>query len=197
MSAAAGRGKCPNQSHNPGSQSHNQKRTIHLLLNRTSLLALNRSASMGLPPWPAAEVPAVGIVRGAIPSTPIDLIGRTKRKIHLRRRSSEGHGVVHPAFAGEVGGQREQPRPRKDLTGPVTLIERDPDREAAIGSEAAGDRDQSHRHATPLQPLLGRQHLVGAPEDEDHVRVRRAGQFHSFVFRISVWYHRIPFIMPG
>lgn len=43
MSAAAGRGKCPNQIHNSGSQSHNQKRTIHLLLNRTSLLALNTS----------------------------------------------------------------------------------------------------------------------------------------------------------
>ena len=110
-----------------------------------------------------------------------DRIGRTGGKIHLCRRSSEGHGVVLSAFAGEVGGHREQPRSRKDLPGPVALIEGDPDRESAIGSEAPGDRDQAQRHATPLQPLLGRQDLVGAPEDEDQDRIRRAGQFHSFV----------------
>ena len=40
-SAANGRGKRPNQNHNPGDLPHSQKRTIHLLQNRTSLLALN------------------------------------------------------------------------------------------------------------------------------------------------------------
>jgi hypothetical protein len=40
----------------------------------------------------------------AIPLTLSHRIGRTRRKIHLRRRSSEGHGVVLPALAGEVGG---------------------------------------------------------------------------------------------
>ena len=133
----------------------------------------------------------------AIPWTLFHRIGRTRREIHPCRRPSEGHGVVLPALAGEVDGHGEQPRSRKDLPGKVALIEGDPDREPAIGSKASGDRDQAQRHATPLQPFLDRQDLVGAPEDEDQDRIRRAGQFHSFVFRPSVCYHRIPIIMPG
>ena len=120
----------------------------------------------------------------AIPFISFDLIGRLGENIHPFRRSSEGHGVVLPAIAGEVGGHGKQPRSRKDLPGTVTLTEWDPDREPAIGSEASGDRDQAHRHATPLQPLLGRQHLVGAPEDEDQVRIRCACQFHITEFRL-------------
>jgi hypothetical protein len=61
------------------------------------------------------------------------------------------------------------------------MIEGDPDRKPAIGSEAPWNRDQAQWHATPLQPLLGRQDLVGAPEDEDQDRIRRAAQFNSFV----------------
>src|SRR5512140_2480878 len=91
---------------------------------------------------------------GTIPSPPLHPIGRTRREIHLFRRSSEGHGVVLPVLAEEVGGHGEQPRSRKDLPGPVAPIEGDPDREPAIGSEASGDRDQAQRHAPLLQPLL-------------------------------------------
>jgi len=112
--------------------------------------------------------------------TPHSPIGRTERKNHLCRRSSERHRVELPARAGEIGGHGEQPRSRQDLPGAVPLIEGDPDREPAIGSEATGDRDQAERHAAPLQPLLGRQDLVDPPEDEDENRIRRAGQFHSF-----------------
>ena len=136
----------------------------------------------------------------AIPSTPFDHIGRMGEKIHLFLRSSEGHGVVLPAFAGEVGGHGEQSRSRKDLPGTVTLIEGDPDRKPAIGSEASGDRDQAQRHATHLQPLLGRQHLVGATEDEDQSRIRRSCQFPSLALpedARSRSYPRIPIIMPG
>ncbi len=59
------------------------------------------------------------------------------------------------------------------------MIEGDPDRKPAIRSESPGNRDQAQRHATSFQPLFGREDLVGAPEDEDQYRVRRAGQFHS------------------
>ena len=117
----------------------------------------------------------------AIPVTLHYRIGQSRREIHLRLRSSEGYGVVLPALAGEVGGHGEQPRSRKDLPGTVALIEGDPDRETAIGSEAPGDRDQTQRHATLLQPLLGRQDLVGPPEDEDQDLIHRAAQFNSFV----------------
>ena len=41
MSAANGRGKCPNQTKDSDFPPENQKRTIHLLQNRTNLLALN------------------------------------------------------------------------------------------------------------------------------------------------------------
>lgn len=82
------------------------------------------------------------------------------------------------------------------------MIERDPDREPAIGSEASWYRDQANRHAAPLQPLLGRQDLVSAPENEDQYRVRRAGQFHPLVIpsiRIVPLGtpRRIPIIMRG
>jgi hypothetical protein len=110
-----------------------------------------------------------------------DRIGRRRRKIQSRRRSSEGYGIVLPAFTGEVGGRGEEASSRQDLPGTVTLTERDPDREPAIGSEEPGDRNQAHRHATPLQTLLGRQHLVGAPEDEDQGRIREPRQFVSLV----------------
>ena len=133
----------------------------------------------------------------AIPSAPFVRIGQTGEKLHPCGRSSEGHGVILPAFAGQVGGYGKQPRSRKDLPGAVTLIEGDPDRESAIGSEASGDRDQAQRHSTHLQPLLGRQDLVGAPEDEDQDRILRAGQFISFVFPFLRMVPRIPIIMPG
>ena len=139
--------------------------------------ALSRVRFRCLPP----KEPGDGSVGHGDPVAPVHRIGRTRREIHLFRRPSEGHGVVLPALAGEVGGHGEQPRSRKDLPGTVALIEGDPDREPAIGSEASGDRDQAQRHATPLQPLLGRQDLVGAPEDEDQDRIRCAGQFNSFV----------------
>ena len=83
---------------------------------------------------------------------------------------SEGHGIVFPDLAGEVDGHGEQPCSGKDLPGPIALIEADPDREAAIGSEAAGDRDQAQRHAASFKPLFGRKNLVGAPENEDQDR---------------------------
>ena len=139
----------------------------------------------------------------AIPYTLIHLIGNTRREIHLRLRSSKGNRVVPPAPAEKVGGHGEQPRSRQDLPGAVALVEGDPDRESAIGSEAARDRDQAQRHTAPLQPLLGRQDLVGAPEDEDQDRIRRAGQFPSFVIpsiRIVLPLgtpRRIPIIMPA
>ena len=108
----------------------------------------------------------------AILSTPFGIIGRSGGKIHTPPRPSEGHGIVLPSIAWEVGGYGEQARPRKDLPGAVALTDRDPDREPAIGSETSGDRDQAHRHETSLQALLGRQHLMGAPEDEDQDRIR-------------------------
>jgi hypothetical protein len=55
MSAAVGPGKCPKQVHNSGSQSHKQKRTIHLLLNRTSLFAPNRLAFPFFREWPGGS----------------------------------------------------------------------------------------------------------------------------------------------
>jgi len=119
------------------------------------------------------------------PADPVHRIGRTRRKIHPCRRPSKDHGVVPPPLAGEVGGHRKQPRSRKDSPGTVALIEGDPDRKPAIGSEASGNRDQAQRHATSLQPLLGRQDLVGAPEDEDQDRIRRAGQFHCSIVPFS------------
>ena len=76
------------------------------------------------------------------------------------------------------------------------MIEGDPDRKPAIGSEAPWNRDQAQRYATPLQMLLGRQDLVGAPEDEDQDRIRRAGQSHSFVFPLLRMVPRNPIIMP-
>jgi hypothetical protein len=46
----------------------------------------------------------------AIPSALFHRIGRPRQEIHHFRRSSEGHGVVLPTLAGEVGGRRKQPR---------------------------------------------------------------------------------------
>lgn len=144
----------------------------------------------------------VGPWATAIPYALIHLIGNTRREIHLRLRSSKGNRVVLPAPAEEVGGHGEQPRSRQDLPGAVALVEGDPDRESAIGSEEAGDRDQAHRDTAPLQPLLCRQDLVGAPEDEDQDSIRSAGQFPSFVIpSIRVvplgTPRRIPIIMPA
>ena len=133
-----------------------------------------------------------------IPSPLFHRIGRTRREIHLcRRPSSEGYEVVLPTLPGEVGGHGEQPRSRKNLPGTVAPIERDPDRKPAIGSEVSGDRDQAQRHAAPLQPLLGGQDLVGAPEDEDQDRTHCAGQIHSFVNPPIRIVPRIPIIILG
>jgi hypothetical protein len=136
----------------------------------------------------------------AILSALFHRIGRPRQEIHLFRWPSEGHGVVLPTLAGDMGGHRKQPRSRKDLPGAVAMIEGDPDREPAIGSEASGDRDQAHRYATPLQPLLGRQDLMGAPEDEDQDRIRRAGQLNSFALpsirMVSLETHRRLCVMP-
>lgn len=120
------------------------------------------------------------------PGRPIVLSDDRRRNFRPGRifsGPSEGRHVVLPVGPGNVYRRRQDAGGREHLPGSALLRERNPDGQAAVGGQAPRDGDQPHRDPCPLEPLLGRQDLVGAPEDQDHLGQRRARHASSLAER--------------